>query len=164
MRGAFLFLLFLGLLARCDAGLKTETEEPIALGLTLAGAEFGLIVKGEDGVVQFKAADKIPLVAGQMYGWRLRFRGQRKIVGLREEFQLPVAPKVWNSPDSGGDFKVSPDGRTGTTEADAIIEDGALMHAWAVADGDPAGAHVIRLYLEGKLVRTFNFEVVAPQR
>ena len=50
----------------------------------------------------------------------------------------------------------------GTTEADAVLAEGVIMNAWTIADGDPAGAHVIRLYLEGKLVRTFKFDVVAP--
>jgi hypothetical protein len=118
-------------------------------------------VKGDDGAVQFKPTDKVPLVAEQAYGWRLRFRTKRETVALREEFQMPVAPKKWEN-SGAGEFKISPDGRTGTTEADAVLEDGAIMNAWAVAAGDPAGAHVIRLYIEGKLVRTFKFDVVAP--
>jgi len=162
MRGAILFLVFLGLVANTNAGLKMAAGEAIADDLVLVSAEFGLLEKGEDGAVQFKATDKVPLVAGQGYGWRLRFQTKRESVAMREEFELPVAPKNWDSSGSGGEFKVSTDGRTGTTEGDATLQDGAIIRAWQVADGDPTGAHVIRVYIEGKLVRTFKFDVVAP--
>jgi len=35
------------------------------------------------------------------------------------------------------------------------------MNAWKVAEGDPAGEYSIKIYLDGKLVRTFKFEAVA---
>ena len=143
------------------AGLSADSEEVIGKDLVLVSAEFGLVDLDADGTAHFKPANKIPLVPGQAYGWRLRLRTNREIVALREELQLPVAPKTWNSAIPNADFKVSPDGRTGTTEADAMPVDGILMNVWQVAEGDPAGAHVIRLYLERKLVRTFTFEVVA---
>lgn len=156
-----LCLLFLGLAVRGFAGLNADSGELIWKDLVLVSAEFGLVDVGEDGTVHFKPADKIPLVPGQAYGWRLRLRTKREIVALREELQLPVAPKTWNSAIPNADFKVSADGRTGITEADAMPVDGVLMNVWQVAEGDPAGTHVIRLYFERKLVRTFTFEVVA---
>jgi hypothetical protein len=157
----FFLVLLLGLVVKSDAGLKVQSEEFIAEDLALVSAEFGLVERGEDGTVRFKPTAKVPLINGQSYGWRVRLRTKRERVGLREEFELPVAPKVWNSPLPGSAFKVSPDGRTGITEVDAFIDDGVLTNGWSVAEGDPPGAHVIRLYIEGKLVRTFNFEVVA---
>jgi hypothetical protein len=161
-----LFLVFLCLIGFCrpvEAGLKVQAEEVIAPGLVLVSAEFGLIEQSPDGAVIIKAADTIPLTTGQAYGWRLRFRTQREGAALREELELPIAPKVWNSPLSGQGFKVSPDGRTGITELDAEFNEGVLMNAWQVADGDPTGDHVLRLYVEGKLVRTFKFKVEAPK-
>jgi len=162
MRGTILVLMFLSLMARSDAGLRMAAEETIAEDLVLVSAEFGLVEKGDDGSVQFKATDKVPLVTGQGYGWRMRFRTKRESVALREELELPVAPKTWDHSGEGGDFKVSADGRTGITEADAVLQDGAIIQAWQVADGDPTGAHVIRVYIDGKLARTFKFDVVAP--
>jgi hypothetical protein len=143
------------------AGLKTaSTEETVAEGLVLLSAEFGLIDKAEDGTITIKPTDTIPLEEGKIYGWRLRFRTKLESVSLREELQLPAAPKVWNSPNEGEGFKVSPDGRTATTEVDAELQDGVLIHAWGVAPGDPSGDHVIRVFIQGKLVRTFKFKVV----
>ena len=158
---SLLFLLFLGLVTKSYAGLKEEAEEIVGKDLVLLSAEFGLVEQDADGTARIKATDKIPLVAGQAYGWRLKLRTKREVVALREEFRLPVAPKSWNSSIPEAEFRVSPDGRTGVTLADAVLVDGALMNAWTVVEGDPPGAHVIRLYLEGKLVRTFKFEVVA---
>jgi len=158
-----LFVVCVGFFSPGEAALKVQVEETIAEGLVLVSAEFGLIEKADDGTVVIKPTATIPLTTGQAYGWRLRFRTKREGVALREELELPVAPKIWNSPLSGEGFKVSPDGRTGITAVDAELSDGVLMNAWQVADGDPAGGHVLRLYVEGKLVRTFKFKVEAPK-
>jgi len=156
-----LSLLFLGLMVKSQAAPKEGGEVFLGKDLDLVSAEFGLVEQDADGTVHIKATDKIPLVAGQTYGWRLRFKTKREIVALREEFEVPVAPKSWASSIPDAAFKVSPDGRTGITEADGVLVDGALMNAWQVAERDPPGAHVIRLYIERRLVRTFKFEVVA---
>ncbi len=37
------------------------------------------------------------------------------------------------------------------------------MNAWKIAEGDPTGDHELRLYVEGKLVRTFKFKIEAPE-
>ena len=44
-----------------------------------------------------------------------------------------------------------------------MLSDGMIQHAWSVANGDPAGDYEIRLFIEGKLVRTFKFEVAPPK-
>lgn len=163
LRFCLAFCLLLGPLAPIHAGLKVKAEETIADGLVLLSAEFGLLEESPDGTIVIKAADTIPFKEGQAYGWRLRFRTQREGVALREELQLPAKPKNWETPDAGQKFKISPDGRTGTTEVDALLDGGMLMNAWKIAEGDPTGDHVLRLYIEGKLVRTFKFKVVAAK-
>ena len=159
----FRFLVFLLLLAFVMPGhaqVKVEGEE-VGRNLYLVGAEFGLITQDSAGAVTIKAVDKIPLTPGQVYGWRLKFRTKRQSLSLREEVQMPVAPKSWSNSIPDAEFKVSPDGRTGITKADAVLVDGALMNAWAVAEGDPPGQYEIRLFIDGRLVRTFKFEAVA---
>lgn len=162
MKLRFLLSLFLmGLMMPSWAGLKEDAEETVGKDLVLTSAEFGLVEQAADGTVQIKPVDKIPLVPGQTYGWRLKLRTKREVVALREEVQLPVAPKTWNSAIPEAEFRVSPDGRTGVTMADATLTDGTLMNAWKVAEGDPLGEYSIKIYLDGKLVRTFKFEAVA---
>jgi len=165
LRFCLAFCLFLAPLAPVHAGLKVKADETIADGLVLLSAEFGLLEESPDGTIIIKSADTIPFKEGQAYGWRLRFRTERESVALREELQLPAKPKSWETPDgdAGRKFKISPDGRTGTTEADALLDGGVLTNAWKIGDGDPTGDHVLRLYIEGKLVRTFKFKVVAPK-
>jgi hypothetical protein len=156
--------LLLGSFAPVRAGLKVQAEEIIADGLVLVSAEFGLFEEAPDGGVVIKSADTIPFKEGQAYGWRLRFRTARESVKLKEELQLPSRPKSWDTPgDAAQNFKVSPDGRTGTTDLEAVLDGGVLMNAWKIAEGDPTGDHVLRLYVEGKLVRTFKFKIEAPE-
>jgi hypothetical protein len=162
MRRAILLLLFLGLTTNVRAGLKMTDEIAIADDLVLVRTEFGLLEQEGSKVVRIKPVDTVPLVTGQAYGWRLHFRTKRETVAVREEFELPVAPKSWDTPPAGTDFKVSPDGRTGITTANAALDEGMIMNIWQVADGDPPGEYVIRLFVEGKLMRTFKFKVVAP--
>jgi hypothetical protein len=45
-----------------------------------------------------------------------------------------------------------------TTEREVAPNRGFIYNRWAVAAGDPKGLHVVRVYVEGKLVRTFEFE------
>jgi hypothetical protein len=153
-------ILLLALVIPCHAQVKEEGEE-VGRNVYLVSAEFGLIEQDNSGAVTIKAVDKIPLTPGQLYGWRLKFRTKRQSLFLREEVQMPVAPKSWSNSIPDAEFKVSADGRTGITKADAVLVDGALMNAWAVAEGDPAGLYEIRLFIDGRLVRTFRFEAVA---
>ncbi len=163
MRIFLLLCIVIGWCKPAHAGIIVKTEETIAEGLILVSAEFGLFEQGADGTVTIEPVDTIPLIEGKAYGWRLRFRTVREGVALREELELPVAPKAWSGPVGDGGFKVSPDGRTGITEIDAELNKGELMNAWKVAAGDPAGNYVLRLSIAGKLVRTFKFKIVPPK-
>ena len=59
---------------------------------------------------------------------------------------------------STAQHSVSDDGRTLTTEREVVPNRGIVHNMWAVAAGDPKGPHVVRVYIEGKLIRTFEFE------
>ncbi len=152
-----------GVAATTHAGFKAANSDELAPDLQLVSAEFGIVKQAEDGTIQIIPEKKIPLVFGQQYGWRLRFRTARKLLALREEFVLPAAPRAWGSERPSRDFKLTPDRKTATTEGVVMLTDGMIQHAWSVANGDPAGDYEIRLFIEGKLVRTFRFEVAPPK-
>ena len=120
--------------------------------------EFGSFAQPERGAV-FKPTRTFRLVPGVNYGWRLHVTDGRSVVPIREELQLPQVPKVWTSVNP---LKISDDGRTGITTSDATVLNGMIEHATTVAQGDPAGHYVIRLYADDKLIGTFHFDLVEP--
>jgi hypothetical protein len=160
----FVLLALAGVAANTHAGFKIELPGPfVAPDVLLVSAEFGIVKKAEDGTIQILPAKSIPLVPGQLFGWRLRFHTKREMLALREELVLPAAPKEWSSDDGDPAYKISPDGKTATTEAEVVMDDGIIQNMWSVADGDPSGDYEIRLFIEGKLVRTFKFKVEPPK-
>ena len=42
------------------------------------------------------------------------------------------------------------------------LEEGWLQKFWTLEEGDPMGRHVIHVFVEDELVRTFEFDVVPP--
>ena len=158
------FLAVSGPITITGADLKSsESGEEITPDVTLVGAEFGMVKLDKDGNPQIIPATVIPLVKGQAYGWRLRFRTERKILALREELALPAIPGEWTSKGGKPVSKVSPDLKTATKEVMALLKDGMLQNVWSVIDGDPSGDYEIRLTIEGQLVRTFKFKVEPPK-
>jgi hypothetical protein len=45
------------------------------------------------------------------------------------------------------------------TEREVAPDQGLIFNTWSVAAGDPAGKYVIRVFVEGALAKTFEFEV-----
>jgi hypothetical protein len=73
---------------------------------------------------------------------------------LREEFVLPSAPAYWGlSTDSW----LSADRRVAFTERVVTPDQGWLDGRWTVTPGDPTGPYEMRGFLDGDLVRTFQF-------
>ena len=128
-------------------------------GVEVLGAEFGLFNPPEPGKPLFVPTNRVPLIPDQAYGWVVTIRTNHEQVHWREEFTLPAEPRSWGDPDENGTQHVSLDHRTSVMEADAPIESGLISNQWAVVPGDPMGRYVIRVYVEGKLVRTFEFDV-----
>ena len=63
-----------------------------------------------------------------------------------------------------GAMKISADRRTATEEGDYPVVDGWVVNTWSFAEGDPVGDHIVRIYINEKLVRTFRFKVIAPKK
>lgn len=123
-------------------------------------AEFGIV--GEDH--QFKVTNKVPYVIDQAYGWRMEVSPPDAFVHWREEFILPAAPKTWGD-TSGESTHTSkpPDiqnhGKVCVTEKDERARNGMIGNFWSVAKGDPHGKYELRVSVEGKLVKSFVFEL-----
>lgn len=134
--------------------LGKEAAEPGSV--TVEEAQFGRFTALSGGKVAFVPTDRVPNRPRQSYGWIIRVKTGQKTVHWREEFTLPSAPAHW---DKNAPNVLSPDRTTSITERTAKPENGMLMNAWSVAPGDPSGKYVMRVYIEGRLVRTFDFTV-----
>lgn len=119
-----------------------------------ATATFGVI----DDMGSLVPSDIVPLVPGQQFGWELALEDE----GLhtwREVLITPQAPREW----VGADLQILDEGRVGITERTEVAVDGVLAHAWTITDGDPAGHHVLELWLDGRLVKRASFMILAPR-
>ncbi|MBS0361470.1 MAG: hypothetical protein JSR98_08815, partial [Proteobacteria bacterium] len=78
---------------------------------------------------------------------------------VREEIRLPAPANSWNA---GGalppGMTVAADRSSAVFERDIPVRDGIVFNVWSVAQGDPVGDYVIRVFVEGQL-RQFNFAI-----
>jgi hypothetical protein len=119
-----------------------------------AGAvNFGVV----DDMGELTATDVIPLVAGQQFGWTLDV-GDEGLHTWREVLITPAAPREW----VGADLTIVDEGKVGITERTDVAVGGVLSHAWTITDGDPAGAHIVEVWVDGRLVKRVPFIIVAP--
>jgi len=152
------FLLALLTLAGC-AGPAALEQSAAKLPIEVVKAEFGLFNALETGRPPFIATPLVPLVVNQAYGWVIVLKTSEKTVRWREEFTLPAAPATWGGPERIGTRSMSDDGRTTITEREVTLHNGAIFNSWSVAPGDPTGTYRMRVTIEDRLVRTFEFRV-----
>jgi len=126
---------------------------------TLTRAAFGLFTPAAGGPPDFEATNRIPNVAGQVYGWILAVKTASPTIRWKEELVLPEAPRSWDDSKSPADHALSADRRVSTTEGTAANDKGLISHSWTVAPGDPSGAYEMRVFVEGRLLQTFRFVV-----
>jgi hypothetical protein len=129
-------------------------REPAPTGQELERAAFGVL----DDSGCLSPSDTVPLVPGQQFGWQLPVDDQ----GLhtwREVLITPTAPRQW----LGADLTIVEDGKVGITERTELATSGSLAHAWTITDGDPAGQHVLELWLDGRFVQRMAFATVLPR-
>lgn len=141
---------------------STCANEPTVLVVT--SAQFGLIKLHPSKPDRFTPKRWVPLRVNQAYGWRIRLNSNQPTVKWREEFTLPAKPKTWGAAEEAGTRELSNDGRVSVTEREVTPEKGMISNTWYVAPGDPAGPYRIRVFVEGQLVKTFNFVVKRQQR
>jgi hypothetical protein len=143
------------------AGAATAADDTAvdASSVEVLRAAFGLFSPAGSSQPPFVATNRVPLVVDQAYGWVIVIKTSAKTVRWREEFTLPAAPATWGGPDPSATRSMSDDARTTITEREVSAQDGVILHAWSVAAGDPAGTYRMRVSIDGRLVRTFEFQV-----
>jgi hypothetical protein len=139
--------------------LRTTERESIT-DVEIVRADFGLFGAIPSGDPAFKASRTVPLEEDQTYGWFMELKTSKPKIKWREEIVFPSPLAILDIHGSTAQHSTSEDGLTVTTELEEVVPDGGLIyHMWGVAAGDPKGPHVMRIYVEDKLVRTFEFEV-----
>lgn len=135
----------------------TSNNESIS-DIEIVRSDFGLFNRPDSGKPAFEASRRVPLKEDQGYGWFVELKTTRPKIKWREEMVVPSPPATWGIQNSTAQHTISDDRRTLTTEREVAPNRGIIHNVWGVAAGDPKGSHVVRVYVEGKLVRTFEFE------
>jgi hypothetical protein len=79
-------------------------------------------------------------------------------VTWKEEFILPAPAIVWEGEEKK-EVHVSSDRKVAIKEMTVSPEDGWISNGWGVAEGDPSGKYVMKIYVEGQFVKEFVFFV-----
>jgi S1-C subfamily serine protease len=142
-----------------DSSRRTTERESIT-DVEIVRSDFGLFGAVPTGDPAFQASRSVPLQEDQTYGWFMELKTSKPKIKWREEIVFPSPLAILDIHGSTAQHSTSEDGLTVTTELEEVVPDGGLIyHMWGVAAGDPKGPHVMRIYVEDKLVRTFEFEV-----
>jgi len=171
LRSAALTIAVAALLAACAAPEKAAppaapaaaTEAPVAVtkspALEVVSAQFGVFGADQAGRRILYETDKFPAVIAAPYGWYIVFKTSKPTVIWREEFELPEPPPTWGPGEAMGIYTISPDRKTAVTERIIPTRLGFIANEWRYAPGDPVGAHKMRVYIDGQLIREFAFDI-----
>jgi hypothetical protein len=127
--------------------------------LEVVSAQFGVF--GADALgrrVLFETTN-FPAITAAPYGWYIIFKSEKPTVVWREEFELPVPLDDWGPGEAMGIYTISPDRKTAVTERIVPTRVGFIANEWRYAPGDPIGAHAMRVYIDGQLVKDFRFNI-----
>ena len=130
-----------------------------AAEIQVVTAQFGVFGADPAGRRLLYETDKFPAIPAAPYGWYILFKTSKPTVVWREEFELPEAPPTWGPGEAMGIFSISPDRKTAVTERIIPTRLGFIANEWRYAPGDPIGAHKMRVYIDGQLVREFSFDI-----
>ena len=120
-------------------------------GLEIDRAFFIVATKGPEGKWTARETDRVPLrPQDACYGWRLHFSwNSPSELAWRDEFTLPAIP--------GKDPTLL------VTRRREKPQNGWIGNTWCVTRGDPAGEHVIKVFVQDSLARAFTFFVVSQE-
>jgi hypothetical protein len=122
---------------------------------TVTAAHF-LVSNGQLEAVETTIVPYLP--GTSCYTWRLEVAPEDRDLSVREEFELPGSPPTWGEEPTGF-TAVNRDRSTAVTEFMDSLGDGMISHGWCVAQGDPSGAHRIRVFAGDRLLHEFRFTV-----
>jgi hypothetical protein len=127
--------------------------------IEVVSAQFGVFGADPAGRRILYETSKFPAVVAAPYGWYIIFKTEKPTVIWREEFELPEAPPTWGPGEALGIYSISPDRKTAVTERIIPTRLGFIANEWRYAPGDPIGAHKMRVYIDGQLIREFAFDI-----
>ena len=127
--------------------------------LEVTSAQFGIFGADSEGHRVLYETDRFPAVVAAPYGWYIIFKTNKPTVVWREEFELPEPLDNWGPGEALGVYTISPDRRTAVTERVIPTRLGFIANEWRYAPGDPIGAHAMRIYIDGQLIREFRFNI-----
>ncbi len=127
--------------------------------IEVISAQFGVFGADPSGRRILFETDKFPAITAAPYGWYIVFKTDKPTVIWREEFELPEPPPTWGPGEALGIYTISPDRKTAVTERIIPTRLGFIANEWRYAPGDPIGAHAMRVYIDGQLIREFKFNI-----
>lgn len=138
-----------------------QTDAPVKAGteLEVLSAQFGVFGADATGRRVLLETLRFPAIVSAPYGWYVIFKTEKPTVVWREEFELPEAPPTWGPGEAMGIFTISPDRKTAVTERVIPTKVGFIANEWRYAPGDPIGAHAMRIYIDGQLIKEFKFNI-----
>lgn len=127
--------------------------------LEVVTAQFGVFGADPTGRRVLFETDRFPAITAAPFGWFVVFKTDKPTVIWREEFELPEVPPTWGPGEAMGVYTISPDRKTAVTERIVPTRVGFIANEWRYAPGDPIGAHSMRVYIDGQLVKDFKFAI-----
>ncbi|TVP62190.1 MAG: hypothetical protein EA343_11875 [Nodularia sp. (in: Bacteria)] len=131
--------------------------------ITASKAEFGVLRVDSKGQGNFTPTTRVVLYQGGKYGWRIQLKNYKGKVTWREVLRLPKPPETWAT-DDGESLSLSSDGIEAVTTRTQVTFDGKIENFWTMVPGDPGGKHQIQVYIDNRLIGSFDFEVVSLRR
>jgi hypothetical protein len=145
--------------AAADTAQSAADQVKTPAQIEVVSAQFGVFGSDESGRRLLLETDRFPAVVSAPYGWYIIFKTDKPTVVWREEFELPIAPPTWGPGEAMGIYVISPDRKTAVTERIIPTRLGFVANEWRYAPGDPLGAHAMRVYIDGQLIREFKFAI-----
>ena len=95
----------------------------------------------------------IPLIPDRVcFGWALRLYNRSTPVQVKETLSVERAPAEWRHRDA---TKVAPDRKAGVTTETMTPIDGWIERSWCILPGDPTGAYIFDIEIDGQPARKF---------
>ena len=141
------------------SGPAAPSSATKATPLEVVSAQFGVFGADAMGRRVLFETTNFPAITAAPYGWYIIFKTAKPTVVWREEFELPVPLDDWGPGEAMGIYTISPDRKTAVTERIVPTRVGFIANEWRYAPGDPIGAHAMRIYIDGVLVKDFRFNI-----
>jgi hypothetical protein len=150
----FFTILWITLLAGC--GDKTHPR------VEILHANFGLLAEDSNTKTLFVPTKIIPLREGQRFAWVMDLQTNKEMLSVTEQVTLaaPAPWAIWGDPRD--EIEISPDRRTFTARRERIPVKGRISGLWSVTADGPPGKASLKITIEGKVERRFDFELKKP--